>query len=240
MLKLHEWHRYIGIVSAFFVIILSATGVVLNYNDTLELDNNHISNQWLLDHYNIGEFPITSYQSNKLLISHSSQYIFIDGKYVLQSDEALLGAIHTEEYIILATPISLILLDYAGNIIDEISQLTGLPEAPLGISKDQSGHPVVRGVNTYWKASPELTAWQPLRGPHPQWVAPTETPLHIAKQIQDYVRSHEITLERMLLDLHSGRLMGDFGKNIMSIAALLFIILAISGIIIWFRKSSVR
>ena len=240
MPKLHEWHRYIGIVSAFFVIVLSATGLVLNYNDTLELDNNHISNQWLLDYYNIGEFPITSYQSNKLLISHSSQYIFIDGKYVLQSDEALLGAIHTEEYIILATPISLILLDYAGNIIDEISQLTGLPEAPLGISKDQSGHPVVRGVNTYWKASPELTAWQPLLGPHPQWVAPTETPLYIAKQIQDYVRSHEITLERMLLDLHSGRLMGDFGKNIMSIAALLFIILAISGIIIWFRKSSVR
>jgi len=35
-------------------------------------------------------------------------------------------------------------------------------------------------------------------------------------------------------------LMGDFGKKIMSIAAILLIILAISGIIIWSKKSSVR
>lgn len=240
MLKLHEWHRYIGIVSAFFVIVLSLTGLILNFNDTLELDDNHIANRWLLDHYSIGEFPIVSYQSNNLLISHSSQFIFIDGEYILQSNDALLGAIHTEEFIVLATPASLILLDYAGNIVDEISQLTGLPEAPLGISMDQLGHPVLRGVNTYWKASPELTAWQPLQGPHPQWVAPSATPSQIADKIQDYVRSHEISLERMLLDLHSGRLFGEMGKNIMSIAALLLILLAISGIIIWSRKNVVR
>lgn len=240
MLKLHEWHRYIGIVSAFFVIVLSSTGLILNYNDALQLDENHIANQWLLDHYSIGEFPITSYQLDDQLISHSSQFVFVDGDYILQTNDALLGAIHTQEFIVLATPVSLIMLDLEGNLVDEVSELTGLPEAPLGISKDPLGHPVLRGVNTYWKSSPELSVWQPLKGPHPQWVAPINTPEAIAQQIQDYVRSHEITLERMLLDLHSGRLFGDLGKNIMSIAALLLILLAVSGIIIWFRKSSTR
>ena len=123
MLKLHEWHRYIGIVSAFFVIVLSSTGLILNYNDALQLDENHIANQWLLDHYSIGEFPITSYQLDDQLISHSSQFIFVDGDYILQTNDALLGAIHTQEFIVLATPVSLIMLDLEGNLVDEVSEL---------------------------------------------------------------------------------------------------------------------
>mgnify|MGYP001968757247 FL=1 len=77
-----------------------------------------------------------------------------------------------------------------------------------------------------------------MQGPHPKWVAPITTPVEINSAVQAYVRSHEITLERMLLDLHSGRLLGNVGQNIMSFAAVLFILLAISGTIIWLRKST--
>jgi len=123
-----------------------------------------------------------------------------------------------------------------GQIIDEIGNYSGLPESPLGISITKQGHPVIRGVNTYWKGSDELSAWQPLQGPHPKWVAPITTPAAINLGIQEHARSHEINFERVLLDLHSGRLLGSWGQNIMSIAAALLLILAATGIIVWLKK----
>lgn len=236
MAKLHIWHRYLGITVSLFVIVLSITGILLNYTDALKLTDSHISNSWLLKHYNIGDFPVTSYQSNEQNISQASDYVYLDGNYVLHLKEKIVGVISIDSNFILATQSSLVVITNRGEIIDEIGTFSGLPESPLGISITNDGHPVIRGVNTYWKGSKELVAWQPLNGPHPKWVAPVDTPTNINNQIQDHARGNEINYERVMLDLHSGRLFGSWGQNIMSISALLLIILAITGIIIWLQK----
>ena len=236
MAKLHIWHRYIGITISLLVIILSATGLFLNFSDTLKLNKTHTSSEWLLNHYNIGNFSVSSFQTNDHLVSQASHFIYLNGRYALNLKETLVGALNLGEYILLATQTSLVVIDQNGQIIDEIGKFTGLPENPLGISITTDGHPVIRGINTYWKGSNELSAWQPLKGPHPKWVAPTETPAQMNTQIQHHARSNEIHFERVLLDLHSGRLLGNWGQNIMSIAAVLLILLAVTGIIIWLRK----
>ncbi len=236
MAKLHIWHRYIGVTVSLFVIILSTTGLFLNFSDTLRLNTSHTSTSWLLDHYNIGNFSVNSFQIDDQLVSQASNFIYLDGHYALNLDETLVGALNLSEYILLATQTSLVVIDHAGEIMDEIGKFTGLPENPLGISITEDGHPVIRGINTYWKGSNELSAWQPLNGPHPKWVAPTETPNKINNLIQEHARSNEINYERVLLDLHSGRLLGTWGQNIMSISAVLLLVLAITGIFIWLRK----
>jgi hypothetical protein len=236
MAKLHIWHRYIGVTVSLFVIILSTTGLFLNFSDTLKLNTSHISTSWLLDHYNIGNFSVSSFQIDDQLVSQASNFIYLDGRYALNLEETLVGALNLSEYILLATQTSLVVIDHDGEIMDEIGKFTGLPENPLGISITEDGHPVIRGINTYWKGSNELSAWQPLNGPHPKWVAPTETPNKINNLIQEHARSNEINYERVLLDLHSGRLLGTWGQNIMSISAVLLLVLAITGIFIWLRK----
>lgn len=239
MAKLHLWHRYIGIAVSVLVIILSITGLLLNFTDSLKLNRNFTNSAWLLEHYNIGNFTVTSFETEQYLISHASDFIYLNGDYVLNLSNSLVGAIDLDTDILLATEKSLILIDPQGQMIDEIGTYTGLPESPLGISVTAQGHPVIRGVNTYWKGSEELSAWQPLQGPHPQWIAPAATPDEINQRIQDHARSHEINYERVLLDLHSGRLLGAWGQNIMSIAAALMLILAATGIIIWLRKKPI-
>ena len=236
MAKLHIWHRYVGITAALFVIILSITGLVLNFNDRLQLDQTHLHSTWLLDHYNIGSFPITSFQLKTKVVSQASDYIYLDGAYALHLREKLVGAIELHNDILLATQSSLFLIDPSGQIIEEVGTYSGLPEKPLGIAATSEGFPVVRGINTYWKGSKTLTAWQPLQGPHPKWVAPTDTPDLLNETIQQHARSHEINLERIILDLHSGRLLGAWGQNIMSIAAVLLLVLAITGTILWAQK----
>ncbi len=238
MAKPHIWHRYIGVTVSLFVIILSATGLFLNFSDTLKLNKTHTSSSWLLDHYNIGNFNVSSFQTNKHLISQASNFVYLNGRYALNLNESLVGALNLNEYILLATQTSLVVIDRDGQIIDEIGEFTGLPENPLGISITEDGHPVIRGINTYWRGSNELSAWQPLKGPHPKWVAPTETPNNINTLIQQHARSNEISYERVLLDLHSGRLLGGWGQNIMSVVAILLVILAVTGIVIWLRRKS--
>ena len=236
MAKLHIWHRYLGITVSLFVIILSATGLFLNFSDSLRLNKTHISTAWLLNHYNIGNFNVSSFKTNDPLVSQASNFVYLNGHYALNLNESLVGAVNLNKYILLATQTSLVVIDRKGQIVDEISKFTGLPENPLGISITDDGHPVIRGINTYWKGSNELSAWQPLSGPHPKWVTPTETPDNINTLIQNHARSNEINYERVLLDLHSGRLLGSWGQNIMSLSAVLLLVLAITGIFIWLRK----
>ena len=49
-------------------------------------------------------------------------------------------------------------------------------------------------------------------------------------------RGQGLTLERVLLDLHSGRLFGTFGVYIVDAAALLFLILAFTGVWMWMSR----
>ena len=159
MAKIHLWHRYIGITVSLLAILLSVTGLILNFSDTLKLDSSYASSSWLLKHYNIGEFQVTSFQTKQQIVSQASDYIYLDGSYALHLSETLVGAIDLPPYILLATQASLLLVDDKGQIIDEIGSYSGLPESPLGISSTEQGQPVIRGVNTYWKGSDELTAW---------------------------------------------------------------------------------
>ena len=236
MAKLHIWHRYVGITTALFVIVLALTGLVLNFNDRLQLDQTHLNNSWLLDHYNIGDFPVISFRIGSHIVSQASEYIYLDGKYKLHSLQTIVGAIELNKELLLATETSLLLINSDGEIIEEIGTYSGLPEKPLGISITAEGHPVVRGINTYWKGSKELTAWQPLNGPHPKWSAPIIIPSNLNSMIQEHARGHEIHLERVFLDLHSGRLLGRWGQHIMSAAAVLMLVLAFTGTVMWWRK----
>ena len=52
------------------------------------------------------------------------------------------------------------------------------------------------------------------------------------RDAKDYL-ANILTLERVLLDLHSGRIMGAVGPWIMDAAAILLLVLALTGIWMW-------
>ena len=229
-------HRYIGIISAAFVIVLSITGLMLQHTEKLSLDQKFLSIDWILDRYQIGHNPIQTYPAGPHHVSQAGDFLYIDGKSAQRFDQDLVGAILFKDGIVVASRNKLTLLDIDGSLIDEIDLLSGLPEKPLGIAIDPNGHPILRGVNTYWWGTLDLVDWQPLRGPHPDWVAPVETPDSMTAEINQHNRSHEISWERVVLDLHSGRLFGQAGAYVVDASAILFIVLALSGIILWSRR----
>ena len=56
-IPLLKWHRSLGIAAAFFAAVLAVTGILLNHNAALGLQQKQITQAWLLDHYDINSVP---------------------------------------------------------------------------------------------------------------------------------------------------------------------------------------
>lgn len=235
--KLHTWHRRIGLLAATFIVFLVITGIALQHSDDFNLNTQYLSNSWLLKYYGIKPNPITTYQLGNQTISHAGDTIYLSGKPVANEISAIHGAVkHTDlptNEIIIATSSSLIIITSKGDIIDEITTQDGLQEAPIGIALSKNNTTVVRGINTYWESVDDLSVWQKLQGPHPHWVAPAITLPALKQVIESHDMSKQINLERFLLDAHSGRFFGKYGIYVIDIAAILLLILSITGIWLW-------
>ena len=234
--KLHKWHRRIGLIASAFIIFLAVTGIVLQHSDELELPKKFLSNGWLLKYYGIKPNPITTYQLGNQTISHAGETLYLSGNPIDIHAEASLGAVLFSSDIVIATPNALIVVDHDGNVIDEITTQDGLHETPLGIALSVENTLVMRGVNTYWESDLSLTKWLPYKGPHPKWIAPSMTLPALKQVIEKHDMGQQISLERFILDAHSGRFFGRYGVYVIDAAAILLMILAISGIWLWFTR----
>jgi di/tricarboxylate transporter len=231
--KLHKWHRRIGLIASAFIIFLVLTGIVLQHSDDFNLPNIHLSNSWLLKYYGIKPNPITTYQLGNLTISHAGETIYLSGKPITSPHENIYGAVKLAQQIIIAVDTSLLVTDLDGNLIDEISTQDGLVEAPLGIAISNSKQLVIRGVNTYWHGDSHFTKWETLQEPHPEWSSPDITLPALRQVIEAKDMSNQISIERFILDAHSGRVFGKYGIWVIDAAAILLLILSLTGIWLW-------
>jgi hypothetical protein len=235
--KLHKWHRRTGLLASSFMVFLVITGIALQHSDDFELNRKFLSNTWLLNYYGIKPNPIKSYQINNQTISHAGENIYLSGKPILQNISVIHGAIkhpsNSDDEIIIATSNSLITINHNGNIVDEITTQDGLREVPLGIALSKNNTVVLRGINTNWESPGDLNNWQKLQGPYPLWAAPSVTLPALRQVIESHDMSQQINLERFLLDAHSGRFFGKYGIYVIDIAAILLLILSITGIWLW-------
>ncbi|HSH28473.1 MAG TPA: PepSY domain-containing protein, partial [Thiohalobacter sp.] len=68
------------------------------------------------------------------------------------------------------------------------------------------------------------------------WAQTDTLPAELYEELVEHYRGEVLPLERVLLDLHSGRIFGRHGYLVMDVAAVLLIALALSGSLIWLRR----
>jgi len=102
----------------------------------------------------------------------------------------------------------------------------------------RNSNPVMLSGTSYFTVDENFSQIVPLKSLADDTVftEPQVLPEAISKAIsQDYL-GEGLPLERILLDLHSGRLFGKIGVYVMDSAAVLMIVLTITGLIIWIRR----
>jgi hypothetical protein len=237
--KLLKFHKIIGLFVCLVLIHLSVTGIALNHTNKLNLNQTKISWDWLLNAYGISvpETKIAFSVEGKIFHLTNSQ-IFMNTQSIMRSNDMLVGVINFDNQFIVSTNNSIISINKSGDFIKKIK----LPENSLRkINKIGSySDGIIIEINEIkFMSDKNLENWVPKKNSGAvKWSTKISIPADMNNQIKTYYVGEGITIEQIILDLHSGVIFKSAGKFFMDIIALLLIFMSVSGVWIWFVKKT--
>lgn len=227
-LILLRWHRRLGIVSALFVLLLAVTGLLLNHTHELGLDRAPLENPALRKLYGVEAAPapaglVQSLPAGELAVSSGRLRL---GARDIGDCPQLVGVVEQPGQVLAVCSNRLWLLTPEGEVIDQADGVRGVPEGLTAVGQGEGQVLLRRGDESLAVNLSDLSL-------KPAAPAPGVTWTEVTGQASP---SADLDWEQLLLDLHSGRLFGRFGVLLMDAMALLFVALAVSGIIMWRRR----
>ena len=235
-LPLLRWHRRIGVTVSLLVIWLAISGVLLNHSDYFKFDDQPVNNSLLLTVYGVERpKPVSYFQADRWFSHLGGNQLYLDGVEVAYCPAPLMGVVWAQQQFVIACGDGLLLMTAEGEVIEQLGSVYGLPEAIEGLAFSE-GLLLMNTSLGVQLADLERLQWRPY--PHKgviSWSVPIETPAHLLERLQPFIGS-ELSWERVLLDLHSGNVGGQAGRWIMDLAAILLLLLAVSGVWVWARR----
>ncbi|MCW8196193.1 PepSY domain-containing protein [Proteobacteria bacterium 005FR1] len=232
---LWRWHRRIGLVSAAFVLLLAVTGILLNHSDSIGLDEAPLGPQWLNLFYSVDPPSATSFETGHSLITQwGARALYRNGEPLSDCRGELRGVLDYYQYEVVACEQELIiLLAESGAVVERVDPVRGLPAPVERLGMCPAGVCVQSGEQIRQLDADEVT-WTPVAvSAVSRWSTPVPTPDVVRDELVSQHVGQSISWERLLLDLHSGRLLGSWGVYLMDLMAVFFILLAGTGIVVW-------
>lgn len=235
LLSLFQWHRHVGLVALVLVLVLAATGLLLNHTDRLALDSRYIASDFLLDWYGIEAAPLgVAYRTGDHWLSEIGGRVYFDTRPLTAEATGLVGAVALDQMIVVAVQGGLLLLTEKGQLIERLGGVHGIPAGLKAIGRTAAGGLLAEGAHGAYRAGPALLDWKRYTGGSaPVWSQAAKPPSELVAKLQRHQRQHVLPLERVLLDLHSGRIIASWGVYVMDVAALLLVFLGITGTWLW-------
>lgn len=230
-------HRTLGASVAVFVLFMALSGLAINHSQNLELDQKHVSEPFLLGWYGIGSpGQIRSYTAGGNWLSFADSRVYFNGKFISTLPNGV-GAVFNGDLLVAAGSDELLLVDHEGQLVERMPW--DQPDAgPIeSIGSLENGEVLIRSGTNQWMADAQMLQWTPLdpASVAAKWSESAGEPEEIRQAVIQQYRGTGLSLERLLLDLHSGRIFGPVGVLVYDLLALIVGFLAISGIILWLR-----
>jgi hypothetical protein len=234
--SLFLWHRYIGLTSALFVILLTTTGLLLNLTDELSLDSRYVQSGLLLDWYGIKPpRDMITYMAGSTAVTEVGRRVYRNTTLIPRVQAPLLGAVEAHGLVIIGIKDQLLLFTTEGQLVERLDNGAGIPEGIRALGLDAAGNLVVKATHGLYRTDSNILKWQKESDDPIHWAVAAQPPAALRSALQQAYRGRGLTLERLLLDIHSGRIFGSRGGYFVDTAALLFLVLASSGIWLWGR-----
>jgi len=235
----YVWHRYMGVGAAIFVLVIAVTGVLLNHTEDFQFDSRHVQSDWVLDWYGIrAPQDMHSFLAGDRYVTLMGEHLYLNRKEVKGNYRQLVGAILINDMFVVAASDSILLLTLRGELIDRLRPSDGIPAGILQIGTDTSGVVVVRTSLDHYQPDADFLHWS-RRDHEPaivHWATPSPLDPRLGSALQNHFRGEVLPVERVILDLHSGRFFGLLGPWIFDVAAILLILLSLSGTWIWLKR----
>lgn len=233
--RLILWHRSVGILLLPVMIMLAVTGLLINHSQSLGWYEKPVYARWIGALYGIPPRQTDQgFKAGTVWVSQVGDEIHFNQQGIEHCSSTLLGAVSWQDNIVVLCDQRAQLRTNEGQLIENLPEL---PTNATGLSNqnDQlwlflsNSQPQWLDDNSWsWQAAVDAT---PATA-----VAPQLLPADLKSSLNQDQPLPGISRERFLLDLHSGRLFGDFGVLVVDAASLLLVFLAASGAWSWLRR----
>lgn len=226
----YVWHRRLGLAICVLVLWLAITGLALNHNDHLALDEHNIPASWASAVYGVEAEQARAWKVGDQWLLASDDFVHFGGQQTSISNQ-LTGAIALDGLVIAATSTELLLFTDTGELVERVDSGFPPPLFAIGnyqqkIAINSSGGPISTTV--------DFLSWEKLPHNSPiNWSQPAAPPSNLAASLP---QQNGISWERFLLDIHAGRILGSARLVIADIAAIGMILLSLTGFYTWFTR----
>lgn len=234
--QLGAWHRRLGLTAAVLLMLLVVSGLLLNHSPRLGLDRMYVQSAWLLDWYGIqspGE-P-RGVVLGRHWLSELGERVYLDARELPDVQGRLNGAVLLGDGIAAAVGDDVWLLTPAGDVIERLGKAHGVPVGLHALGVDGAGRLVTQTMQGVYVADSDLSSWRRVAPRAASWGRPGAVPPVLHEELVRQYRGRGLSIERLLVDLHGGRILGAFGVWIVDLMALCCLGLAMSGLWLWSR-----
>jgi hypothetical protein len=224
---LRRWHARIGFTAIVFFVILAVTGLVLNHGADLGLDAKQVHSAWLARWYGVeAESPRSAFRSPHHELAAANGRWLLDGRPAGEKLPEPVGLVELGDMVVAACASSLYVYRSDGRLVDRLEEgaLPGVPVQAIGFD----GGAVVLRTPSGIFASGDALSWRPARAQPVRWSSPAALS---ATERLAYAKALApgISVQQLLLDVHSGRIAGRYGPLVVDLVGALLLVLAGSG-----------
>ncbi|OGV70588.1 MAG: hypothetical protein A3K19_06580 [Lentisphaerae bacterium RIFOXYB12_FULL_65_16] len=230
---LRHVHRVAGLVCVAFTLLLVATGIMLNHTGPLDLGQRRIGNRWVLRWYGLRAPPtLQGYAVGEHWLTQAGETLYFDARPVAQPHGPIVGAVVVDGAYAAATANVLFLFTADGQLIEELGVASGLPADIQGMAAADA-QLLFKTPSTIIATTIALDSWTPTPAAQAAWATPSTLPAALTTELEPFLVGEGVSWERLIMDLHSGRIIGPVGVWMTDLIAVLLLVLAGSGLVMY-------
>ncbi|MGQ0697853.1 MAG: PepSY domain-containing protein [Panacagrimonas sp.] len=242
---LREWHKRVGLFAFLFMGWLGFSGVLINQSPSWGYDTDKIYWGWVMSLYSLKpEPPVAGFPAGSHWLALTPEGTVLDGKPVVPPVAAPLGLVAggsaENPLLFVANAEHIAVVTAAGARYDELRSPI-LPVSAIRRIGSIAGVPgsiAVQDLDSF-RSIDGGNSWTPVDPASVQWSESTELPEAERERLLPFSRPY-VTLEHILVDAHSGAIFGRGGVYVINAVGVAAILLAISGVWMWWRTSRAR
>jgi hypothetical protein len=233
-------HRWLGIVSSVLVLWLSITGIALNNARDWGLDRTYVQLTWLLNWYGIeAPPPSASFRIGERWATLLGEQLYFGGRRIATDVSEMTGAVRAANIVAISSATELFVLTTEGGLVERLDARELLP-GRIDALGTHDGRIVCLSAGRSYAADESvltLTPADPAWGHTARWSHPSDLPAGRLASVQKAYLGSVLTVERLLADLHGGRLFTRLGPRIVDAAGILLILVGVTGLMVWSRRN---
>ncbi|HEY9036543.1 MAG TPA: PepSY domain-containing protein [Pseudomonadales bacterium] len=226
-----RWHRRVGLMAVAFIMVVSITGIALNHTKGLGLGVT-VHQSWLLALYGIEPPSVSIAMLGDTPVVHDGvDRLYRGTHFTVQCGDWFAGAVGLPQGWMAACGNALWIFDGSDQLLERIGPEHGLPGTVEAVAA-RDGIVQVLMDGQAWIFDAEHLSFTPAEGQEPAWVV-VVTQVRGVPGVPDIPAGSTLTVEQVILDLHSGRLFGQFTVLLMDLSGVAMLLLGISGLFVW-------